>query len=148
MIGYDRIADMKWAIGGKPKFLSLSPSFVSLSLLSLFQHTFCSPFTCFGPTICTNNLYQPRQLYKNWRNSSATGLSGEFLADWLAGDITNLVGCILTKQVPTQVSVMPSRAQYTLLPDLGALPARWSLVFCFYPIFFGVGFHLKLVWCC
>ncbi|EGD76265.1 hypothetical protein PTSG_00968 [Salpingoeca rosetta] len=46
---------------------------------------------------------QTPQLYKNFRNSTAEGLSGAFLADWLAGDITNLVGCILTKQVPTQL---------------------------------------------
>eukprot|EP00049_Salpingoeca_infusionum_P018168 m.356028 g.356028 ORF g.356028 m.356028 type:complete len:338 (+) comp17424_c0_seq1:434-1447(+) len=46
---------------------------------------------------------QTPQLYKNWRAGTAEGLSGIFLADWLAGDITNLVGCILTKQVPTQL---------------------------------------------
>eukprot|EP00056_Hartaetosiga_gracilis_P004744 m.77860 g.77860 ORF g.77860 m.77860 type:complete len:301 (+) comp11931_c0_seq4:128-1030(+) len=43
------------------------------------------------------------QIYKNFKNGEASGLSGVFLADWLAGDITNLVGCILTKQVPTQL---------------------------------------------
>ncbi|EDQ86881.1 uncharacterized protein MONBRDRAFT_33670 [Monosiga brevicollis MX1] len=46
---------------------------------------------------------QGPQLYRNFKTSTAEGLSGLFLADWLAGDITNLIGCILTKQVPTQL---------------------------------------------
>eukprot|EP01147_Barroeca_monosierra_P008101 gene8101-10107_t len=46
---------------------------------------------------------QTPQLYKNFRDSTVEGLSGAFLLDWLAGDITNLIGCILSKQVPTQL---------------------------------------------
>eukprot|EP00730_Choanoeca_flexa_P006598 TRINITY_DN12184_c0_g1_i1.p2 TRINITY_DN12184_c0_g1~~TRINITY_DN12184_c0_g1_i1.p2 ORF type:complete len:297 (+),score=46.64 TRINITY_DN12184_c0_g1_i1:5175-6065(+) len=46
---------------------------------------------------------QSPQIYKNWRTSTAEGLSGLFLADWLAGDISNLAGCLLTNQVATQL---------------------------------------------
>lgn len=42
-------------------------------------------------------------MWKNWRNGSVEGLSIVFLAEWLAGDITNLVGCLLTQQVQTQL---------------------------------------------
>eukprot|EP00045_Choanoeca_perplexa_P010572 m.107904 g.107904 ORF g.107904 m.107904 type:complete len:343 (+) comp15323_c0_seq4:105-1133(+) len=46
---------------------------------------------------------QSPQIYKNWKTSTAEGLSGLFLADWLAGDITNLAGCLLTNQTATQL---------------------------------------------
>jgi len=46
---------------------------------------------------------QSPQLYLNFKLGRAEGLSLLFLADWLLGDITNLIGCILTKQVPTQL---------------------------------------------
>ncbi|CAG8782091.1 33783_t:CDS:2, partial [Racocetra persica] len=34
---------------------------------------------------------------------SADGLSLYFLLNWFLGDLTNLVGCILTKQLPFQM---------------------------------------------
>ncbi|UZJ53140.1 hypothetical protein CBS101457_002460 [Exobasidium rhododendri] len=48
---------------------------------------------------------QSPQLYENYRNSSCEGLSIVFLAQWMAGDVTNLIGCLLTKQLPFQVAV-------------------------------------------
>ncbi|KZV81060.1 hypothetical protein EXIGLDRAFT_731912 [Exidia glandulosa HHB12029] len=42
------------------------------------------------------------QLIVNWRNQSADGLALPFLINWLLGDITNLIGCILTHQLPFQ----------------------------------------------
>jgi uncharacterized protein with PQ loop repeat len=46
---------------------------------------------------------QSPQLYENWKNSSVEALSPAFLLMWLTGDITNLVGCVLTKQLPVQL---------------------------------------------
>jgi len=43
------------------------------------------------------------QIITNYRNKSADGLSLYFLLNWFLGDLTNLVGCILTKQLPFQV---------------------------------------------
>lgn len=42
------------------------------------------------------------QLWTNYRLQSADGLALPFLANWLAGDSTNLVGCLLTHQLPFQ----------------------------------------------
>ncbi|CAE6414118.1 unnamed protein product [Rhizoctonia solani] len=42
------------------------------------------------------------QLWTNYRLQSADGLALPFLAVWLAGDSTNLIGCILTNQLPFQ----------------------------------------------
>ncbi|CAE6490306.1 unnamed protein product [Rhizoctonia solani] len=42
------------------------------------------------------------QLWTNYRLQSAEGLALPFLANWFAGDTTNLIGCILTKQLPFQ----------------------------------------------
>lgn len=46
-----------------------------------------------------------RQLYENYRNSSCEGLSIVFLAQWMLGDATNLIGCLLTHQLPFQIAV-------------------------------------------
>jgi len=46
---------------------------------------------------------QSPQIYLNFKKGKAEGLSFAFLAIWLTGDITNLVGCLLTQQVPTQL---------------------------------------------
>ncbi|CAG8661783.1 27560_t:CDS:2 [Dentiscutata erythropus] len=43
------------------------------------------------------------QIITNYRNKSVDGLSLLFLMNWLLGDLANLVGCILTKQLPFQV---------------------------------------------
>ncbi|KAF9075197.1 PQ loop repeat-domain-containing protein [Rhodocollybia butyracea] len=42
------------------------------------------------------------QVVKNIRRRSCEGLSLPFLANWLLGDISNLIGCILTNQLPFQ----------------------------------------------
>ncbi|CUA74946.1 hypothetical protein RSOLAG22IIIB_01580 [Rhizoctonia solani] len=42
------------------------------------------------------------QLWTNYRLQSADGLALPFLANWFAGDTTNLLGCILTNQLPFQ----------------------------------------------
>ncbi|KAL6040590.1 PQ loop repeat-containing protein 2 [Balamuthia mandrillaris] len=57
---------------------------------------------------------QMPQLYSNWRNGTAEALSAGFLTAWLLGDITNLVGTILTHQLPTQLYT----AAYFCLMDI------------------------------
>ncbi|KAL4247291.1 Lysosomal/Vacuolar Amino Acid Transporter 1 [Abortiporus biennis] len=42
------------------------------------------------------------QVLENIRQRSVEGLALPFLANWLLGDISNLVGCILTHQLPFQ----------------------------------------------
>ncbi|KAI9446364.1 PQ loop repeat-domain-containing protein [Lactarius indigo] len=42
------------------------------------------------------------QLLENFRRQSVEGLALPFLANWLLGDLTNLIGCILTHQLPFQ----------------------------------------------
>lgn len=42
------------------------------------------------------------QIWQNYRTKSVDGLALPFLLNWLCGDITNLIGCILTKQLPFQ----------------------------------------------
>lgn len=42
------------------------------------------------------------QCLENFRRQSVEGLALPFLANWLLGDMTNLVGCILTHQLPFQ----------------------------------------------
>ncbi|ETW85836.1 hypothetical protein HETIRDRAFT_100579 [Heterobasidion irregulare TC 32-1] len=42
------------------------------------------------------------QVLENIRRQSVEGLALPFLANWLLGDLTNLIGCILTSQLPFQ----------------------------------------------
>ena len=48
---------------------------------------------------------QMPQIYKNYQLQSASGLSIYFLAEWLLGDLTNLLGALLTGQATWQVVV-------------------------------------------
>ncbi|MCJ1456810.1 hypothetical protein MMC28_007175 [Mycoblastus sanguinarius] len=48
---------------------------------------------------------QMPQIYKNFQLQSASGLSIYFLAEWLFGDLTNLLGALLTRQATWQVVV-------------------------------------------
>ena len=48
---------------------------------------------------------QVPQIYKNYHLQSAAGLSIYFLAEWLLGDLTNLLGALLTGQATWQVVV-------------------------------------------
>ena len=57
---------------------------------------------------------QVPQIYKNWRLQSASGLSIYFLLEWLAGDVTNLIGAVLTGQAGWQVGV----ATYYVIVDI------------------------------
>ncbi|THG92528.1 hypothetical protein EW145_g8686, partial [Phellinidium pouzarii] len=43
-----------------------------------------------------------RQVLENIRRQSCDGLAMPFLLNWLLGDITNLIGCLLTHQLPFQ----------------------------------------------
>lgn len=43
------------------------------------------------------------QVIKNYRLRDADGLSFEFLTVWLAGDVANFIGCIITGQLPFQI---------------------------------------------
>lgn len=48
---------------------------------------------------------QVPQIFKNYTLGSASGLSVYFLAEWLLGDATNLLGALLTKQETWQVII-------------------------------------------
>ena len=54
------------------------------------------------------------QLYKNYQIQSASGLSIYFLAEWLLGDLTNLLGALFTRQATWQWVV----AAYYVTVDL------------------------------
>ncbi|KAF8308086.1 hypothetical protein DL93DRAFT_2046853, partial [Clavulina sp. PMI_390] len=54
------------------------------------------------------------QLFENARRQSVDGLALPFLANWFLGDATNLIGCILTEQLPFQTAV----ATYFVFVDL------------------------------
>lgn len=45
---------------------------------------------------------QMPQIFKNWRRKSMEHLSPGFLAAWIAGDTSNLLGCFLTGQLGVQ----------------------------------------------
>ena len=45
------------------------------------------------------------QIYKNYRLRSASGLSIYFLGEWLFGDVTNLIGALLTGQASWQIGI-------------------------------------------
>lgn len=45
------------------------------------------------------------QIYKNYRLKSASGLSVYFLGEWLFGDVTNLIGALLTGQASWQIGI-------------------------------------------
>jgi len=63
---------------------------------------------------------QVPQILKNYSLESASGLSLWFLLEWCAGDITNLLGAILTRQAGWQVVV----AGYYVSVDL-VLVGQW-----------------------
>ncbi|KIP08760.1 hypothetical protein PHLGIDRAFT_126828 [Phlebiopsis gigantea 11061_1 CR5-6] len=42
------------------------------------------------------------QVLENYRRQSVDGLAWPFLLNWMLGDMTNLIGCILTNQLPFQ----------------------------------------------
>ncbi|EJD02470.1 uncharacterized protein FOMMEDRAFT_141501 [Fomitiporia mediterranea MF3/22] len=54
------------------------------------------------------------QVLENIRRQSCEGLALPFLFNWLLGDITNLIGCILTHQLPFQTVL----ATYFVMVDM------------------------------
>ncbi|KAL8634574.1 MAG: hypothetical protein Q9228_007831, partial [Teloschistes exilis] len=87
------------------------PTSSLLSSLSSSFHT-CVPTplvllsTSLGILSIVSWLFaQLPQIIKNYQLKSASGLSIYFLAEWLLGDLTNLLGALLTRQAVWQVVV-------------------------------------------
>lgn len=72
-------------------------------------------------------LAQLPQLIVNFQLRKVESLSWMFIAVWLTGDITNLVGCVLTKQLPFQTYL----AAYFVVMD-GSLMMQWIYYTHFY----------------
>jgi uncharacterized protein with PQ loop repeat len=60
------------------------------------------------------------QIYKNHKLKSTSGLSVFFLTEWLLGDMTNLLGCLFTRQASWQVII----ASYYVFVDC-CLCTQW-----------------------
>jgi len=59
---------------------------------------------CLGLTSIGFWLFaQLPQIIKTYMNGNVESLSSLFIITWLIGDITNLIGCLLTHQLPTQL---------------------------------------------
>ncbi|GAA5851317.1 hypothetical protein JCM9279_001102 [Rhodotorula babjevae] len=65
-------------------------------------------------SIVTWLFAQSPQVYLNFKNGSVEGLALPFLVSWFLGDFTNLVGCVLTHQLPFQTWL----ATYFILVDI------------------------------
>ncbi|WFD33739.1 hypothetical protein MCUN1_000554 [Malassezia cuniculi] len=76
-------------------------------------------------------IAQSPQLFQNYRNKSVVGLSPVFLIQWMMGDLTNVIGSILTEQTLFQIII----AFYMLLIDMllyiGLLKRRKGSPFVF-----------------
>ncbi|WWD15988.1 hypothetical protein CI109_100412 [Kwoniella shandongensis] len=70
-------------------------------------------YTSIGCWLCA----QLPQVIKNATLKSCEGLALPFLVNWMFGDITNLVGCLLTDQLPFQTYL----AAYFCIVDLALL---------------------------
>ncbi|KAJ9051184.1 hypothetical protein DSO57_1007025 [Entomophthora muscae] len=66
--------------------------------------------------MCWLNVLFP-QIYENYKNKSTESLSYLFLLTWFSGDITNLVGGILTEQQPFQIYL----AAYFVIMDIATV---------------------------
>lgn len=60
------------------------------------------------------------QVIKNYKLRDAESLSFSFLTVWLTGDVANLIGCIITKQLPFQLYLS---IYYTIIDTI--LCAQW-----------------------
>jgi len=60
------------------------------------------------------------QIWVNYKIKRVDGISGCFILEWVLGDVTNLVGCILTKSLPTQTY----QAIYFVAIDIGLI-GQW-----------------------
>ena len=72
-----------------------------LQMASLFCGLLSIVFWMFAQMPCVTHhvfacMTSCRQIVKNWRTGSVESLSLLFLVDWLCGDVTNLVGVVLT----------------------------------------------------
>lgn len=47
---------------------------------------------------------QAPQFYKNYKHKSGHALSKWFLLEWFMGDALNLTGCLMTRQLTTQIA--------------------------------------------
>ena len=97
-----------------------SPTAPFLLDLSTYFHT-CIPTpqafvsTLLGTLSIISWLFaQMPQIYKNFQIKSTAGLSIFFLAEWLLGDATNLLGALFTKQATWQVII----ASYYVFVDM------------------------------
>ncbi|XPT01587.1 hypothetical protein M3J09_010719 [Ascochyta lentis] len=97
-----------------------------LQALSITFHT-CIPSylalisTLLGTCSIISWLFaQLPQIYKNHKLKSTSGLSVYFLTEWLLGDVTNLLGCLLTGQATWQIVI----AGYYVFVDCG-LTGQW-----------------------
>ncbi|KAG8900459.1 hypothetical protein FRB99_006028 [Tulasnella sp. 403] len=89
------------------------------------------PCESLSPLSPSNPL--PRQIVVNFQNKSVDGLALPFLASWFFGDFTNLIGCILTEQLPFQASSTLARtylASYFCFIDICLV-----FQFCYYSDF-------------
>ncbi|EIE79169.1 hypothetical protein G6F46_002630 [Rhizopus delemar] len=68
---------------------------------------------------CWLNAQMP-QVIKNYKLRDAESLSFSFLTVWLTGDVANLIGCIITKQLPFQLYLS---IYYTIIDTI--LCAQW-----------------------
>jgi uncharacterized protein with PQ loop repeat len=76
------------------------------------------------------------QIYKNYTIKSTSGLSIFFLVEWCAGDLSNLLGAVFTKQARWQMIV----AGYYCLVD-SMLVAQWIWYECLRH-----GYRIRQVW--
>lgn len=69
---------------------------------------------------------QMPQIFKNYHIKSTAGLSIFFLAEWLLGDLTNLLGALFTKQATWQVIV----ASYYVFVDMCLVIQYFWYTYC------------------
>ncbi|KAL8733811.1 MAG: hypothetical protein Q9181_003430 [Wetmoreana brouardii] len=95
--------------GGLPQHCDPTNAFLA-SISSTFHTCIPTPLalvsTALGILSIVSWLFaQLPQIFKNYTLKSASGLSLYFLAEWLLGDLTNLLGALLTRQATWQVVV-------------------------------------------
>lgn len=112
------------AISGLPEHCS--PTYPLFTLVSGFLHS-CIPTPLAFASVLLGSLSivswlcaQLPQVVKNFRLHSTSGLSFTFLFVWCLGDMSNLIGCVLTGQALWQIIV----ASYYCFIDL-VLVGQW-----------------------
>ncbi|EXJ78489.1 hypothetical protein A1O1_08889 [Capronia coronata CBS 617.96] len=69
---------------------------------------------------------QMPQIFKNYHIKSTAGLSIFFLAEWLLGDLTNLLGALFTKQAAWQIII----ASYYVFVDMCLVVQYFWYTYC------------------